>query len=688
MTPLEEIPQEMPTEAPGMDCEAVKKEWDTASKTGKVSAELMQKALQCKLVPQDKVKGMPTGENIMPPAPTREENPLAGEDKELGMAELTMAYDPWTGETTFGDTPISDAVAEAEQQLSDGYTLNEDTGNWETTSAFDSSYLGTGRPYTPDRTKIDPYSVNNMDKSGYNENKTLYMEVLPNETRLYSVQIDSNGKEIKNYLGTETYYDSTGNPTTRENAASVGRRGTWGGQEAGGGTQTYDQEGQNRIVSQQNYFGQPQEKPDDIGNMEWRYKYNYGMGSNAFNPEQYYFNPDDKGNAGQTSSPYARIGNRGNMTPEVVQTNRPFYNTQGIDKYTNQDEIKFKQRNMQMAESMPTPGDTPTGAAVDQMQGQTQEVDETMQEQIKEALSKAGFNVVDMEASPDGKILVSVGQFEDSYIENAQFFEVDFELAEPMNCKRRFKAIAVTPGMYKAKDGTLVELASADLQKIATLFRNKPLVLVDHELARPDSTHEGRNVGYVEDSWYDENYDAVIYKGALNEDLDLASIAGSSIKLSHGATPMGRHIALIPKCISGIACYAPQDPNAVILENAQHIGVNKMNITPEQAAAIKQELGSINKQKEKAIDAIIRTDIEAGELKDNIFDKSRDLWKKDVTTLLEMATVKDTGKKETPTTKGKVEGKKELSLAEKLQKGEIDEDTALEEIIKKHEFFK
>jgi hypothetical protein len=272
--------------------------------------------------------------------------------------------------------------------------------------------------------------------------------------------------------------------------------------------------------------------------------------------------------------------------------------------------------------------------------------------------------------------------------DNSQFFEVDFELAEPMTCKRRFRAIAVTPGMYKAKDGTLVELASADLQKIATLFRNKPLVLVDHELARPDSTHEGRSVGYVEDSWYDENYDAVVYKGALNEDLDLASIAGSSIKLSHGATPMGRHIALIPKCISGIACYAPQDPNAVILENAQHIGVNKMNITPEQAAAIKQELGSINKQKEKAIDAIIRTDIEAGELKDNIFDKSRDLWKKDVTTLLEMATVKDTGKKETPTTKGKVEGKKELSLAEKLEKGEIDEDTALELVITSNAFFR
>lgn len=685
MTPLEEIPEEMPTEAPGMDCEAVKKEWDTASKTGKVSAELMQKALQCKLVPQDKVKSMPTGENMMPPTPSREENPLAGEDKELGMAELTMAYDPWTGETTFGDTPISDAVAEAEQQLSDGYTLNEETGNWETQEAsptpFTSSFVGTGNPYNP--SPQYPDGVSGTPVKGWiefqTENGKVWVqpnffsgEGTPKSTYLYT------GKDGKPVFSDSTYLDPN-DPKLQEYFARF----------AGGGSASYDSEGTGRIINMPNYFtGQAPQKPDDMGNMEWYYRYGRGMSQNAFNPEQFYFNPDDKGNAGQTSSPYARIGNRGNMTPEVVQTNRPFYNTQGIDKYTNMDEIKFKQRNMQMAESMPTPGDTPTGAAVDQIQGQPTEIDETMQEQIKEALSKAGFNVVDMELSPDGKILVSVGQFEDSYIENAQYFEQDFELAEPMNCKRRFKAIAVTPGMYKAKDGTLVELASSDLQKIATLFRNKPLVLVDHELARPDSTHEGRNVGYVEDSWYDENYDAVIYKGALNEDLDLASIAGSSIKLSHGATPMGRHIALIPKCISGIACYAPQDPNAVILENAQHIGVNKMNITPEQAAAIKQELGSINKQKEKAIDAIIRNDIEAGELKDNIFDKSRDLWKKDVTTLLEMATVKDTEKKETPTTKGKVEGKKELSLAEKLEKGEIDEDTALEAIIKKHDFFR
>lgn len=694
MTPLEELPEKMPTETPQTDCEAVKKEWDAASKTGRVSAELMQKALECKLVPEDKVKGMPTGEQSMPPAPTREDNPLAAddeEDKELGMAELVMADDPF--DPLAGLTPYAgdDVYNDYQDNFLPVEYVEDANGNWVSTApdagtggGFDplgDSFGGTGRPYNP--SPQYPDGVSGTPVKGWVEIQTANGKVwvqpnffsgegTPKSTYLYT---DKDGKPV---YSDSTYLDPN-DPKLQEYFARF----------AGVGSASYDSEGTGRIMNMPNYFsGQAPQKPDDMGNMEWHYRYGGGMYQNAFNPEQFYLNPDDKGNAGQTSSPYARIGNRGNMTPEIVQTNRPFYNPKGIEKYTNQDELKFRQRNMQMAESMPTPGDTPTGAAVDQIQGQSQQIDETMQEQIKEALAQAGFNVVDMELSPEGKILVSVGQFEDSYIENAQYFEQDFELAEPMNCKRRFKAIAVTPGMYKAKDGTLVELASSDLQKIATLFRNKPLVLVDHELARPDSTHEGRNVGYVEDSWYDENYDAVIYKGALNEDLDLASIAGSSIKLSHGTTPMGRHIALIPKCISGIACYAPQDPNAVILENAQHIRGDKMNITPEQAAAIKQELGSINKQKEKAIDAIIRNDIEAGELKDNIFDKSRDLWKKDVTTLLEMATVKDTGKKETPTTKGKVEGKKELSLAEKLEKGEIDEDTALEAIIKTHVFFK
>jgi len=170
MTPLEELPEGMPTEAPQTDCEAVKKEWDEASKTGRVSAELMQKALECKLVPEDKVKGMPTGEQSMPPTPSREENPLAGEDKELGMAELTMAYDPWTGETTSRDIPISDA----EQKLTDaleGVTpqdnilpveyVEDSNGNWVSTASdagtgggfdpFKDSFVGTGRQYTPEK---------------------------------------------------------------------------------------------------------------------------------------------------------------------------------------------------------------------------------------------------------------------------------------------------------------------------------------------------------------------------------------------------------------------------------------------------------------------------------------------------------------------------------------------------------
>ena len=684
MTPLEEIPQEMPTETPGMDCEAVKKEWDTASKTGKVSAELMQKALQCKLVPEDKVKGMPTGENMMPPAPTREENPLAGEDKELGMAELVMAeddwYDPVAGLTPGGDTYNPGGYESIiEEQLQPTEYVEDANGNWVSTAPdagtgggfdpFKDSFVGTGRPYAPTTENRQPTSgTYEKDGNTYTFNPTGY-----------TVQTKDGAKfQI-------TYYDKEGKPTSADMAVGTGSR------DLGGLGSSTESEGSSRITNMinPNYFsGQAPQKPDDMGNMEWYYKYGGGMYQNAFNPESFYFNPDDKGNAGQTSSPYSRIGNRGNMTPEIVQSNKPFYDERGINKYTNLDELKFKQRTMNMAEvAIPQGQETPMGASVDQTQGQGQEIDEQVQEQLKEAIMEAGFNVIDIGMSPEGKILITVGQFEDSYIENAQYFEVDFELAEPMKCGKRFKAIAVTPGMYKAKDGTLVELSSEQLQNIAGLFRNKPLVLVDHDLARPESTHEGRNVGYIEDSWYDGDYDAVIYKGALTEDLDLAGIAGSSIKLSHGKTPMGRHIALIPKCIPGRACYAPQDPNAVILENAQKIGEDKMNINPQQAAALKKELEHINKQKESMIDGIIKSEIEAGQLKSNIFDRTRELWKSDVGVLLEMASAK-TETKDIPSTKSKDEGKKELSLAKKIEKGEIDPEDALVFLIENDPFFK
>jgi hypothetical protein len=107
----------------------------------------------------------------------------------------------------------------------------------------------------------------------------------------------------------------------------------------------------------------------------------------------------------------------------------------------------------------------------------------------------------------------------------------------------------------------------------------------------------------------------------------------------------------------------------------------------EIALAMKQERDYINKQKEGFIDTILKKEIEAGELKVNVFDRSRELWKHDVKNLLELASVvKD--EKDIPTTKGKVEGKKELSLANKLEKGEVDSDTALGILIEKHPFFK
>jgi len=683
MTPLEELPEEMPKEAPQTDCESVKKEWDAASKTGRVSAELMQKALECKLVPEDKVKGMPTGEKSMPPAPSRDENPLIGEDKELGMAELYMATaEELLEDLRSGDTTISEAIANEGYAEGDrpaegygeapagytspgGYWTTDSDGNWNFTGetgydSFTDSFVGTGSKYTPPT----PPTVNvwGMD-----------MSYIPTDTQKIPINIKDNEGII------HTLYVSEQQMKDNSEFFSKFDQGSAGG--GGGG----------RIMNtiNPNYFsGQAPQKPSDMGNMEWYYRYGGGMYQNAFNPESFYFNPDDKGNAGQSSSPYSRIGNRGNMTPEIVQSNKPFYDERGINKYTNLDELKFKQRTMNMAEvAMPQGQENPMGASVDQTQGRSQEIDEQVQEQLKEAIMEAGFNVVDIGMSPEGKILITVGQFEDSYIENAQYFEVDFELAEPMKCGKRFKAIAVTPGMYKAKDGTLVELSSEQLQNIAGLFRNKPLVLVDHDLARPDSTHEGRNVGYIEDSWYDGDYDAVIYKGALTEDLDLAMIAGSSIKLSHGKTPMGRHIALIPKCIPGRACYAPQDPNAVILENAQKIGEDKMNINPQQAAALKKELEHINKQKESMIDGIIKSEIEAGQLKSNIFDRTRELWKSDVGVLLEMASAK-TETKDIPSTKSKDEGKKELSLAKKIEKGEIDPEDALVFLIENDPFFK
>ena len=686
MTPLEELPEEMPTEAPQTDCEAVKKEWDEASKTGRVSAELMQKALECKLVPEDKVKGMPTGESALP---TRTENPLAGEDKELGMAELIMSTaeealeDLRSGESTIEDLlqeendALGDRPAEGYGEAPIGYTSPggywevDSNGNWNFTGELsDPNQLtdfGGGSNQLPNTQS--PQTKISMPYPGINGEIYQY----PTGTYINAVKLpDGKGGWIQAYVSDEQL----------KNSSEFFSKFDQGG--AGGGSY-------GRIMNtlNPNYFsGQAPQKPDDMGNMEWYYKYGGGMYQNAFNPESFYFNPDDKGNAGQTSSPYSRIGNRGNMTPEIVQSNKPFYDERGINKYTNLDELKFKQRTMNMAEvAIPQGQETPMGASVDQSQGQSQEIDEQVQEQLKEAIMEAGFNVIDIGMSPEGKILITVGQFEDSYIENAQYFEVDFELAEPMKCGKRFKAIAVTPGMYKAKDGTLVELSSEQLQNIAGLFRNKPLVLVDHDLARPESTHEGRNVGYIEDSWYDGDYDAVIYKGALTEDLDLAGIAGSSIKLSHGKTPMGRHIALIPKCIPGRACYAPQDPNAVILENAQKIGEDKMNINPQQAAALKKELEHINKQKESMIDGIIKSEIEAGQLKSNIFDRTRELWKSDVGVLLEMASAK-TETKDIPSTKSKDEGKKELSLAKKIEKGEIDPEDALVFLIENDPFFK
>lgn len=543
MTPVEEIQKEENRET---DCESVKLEWAEASKTGRVSADLMQKALKCKLVPEEKVKGMPNMETSLPP---REDNPLAGEDKELGMAELIMAYDPWTGETDFTpDTydPSADIEKAAQEQLStpEPEYVQDSNGNWYFTENTPSGGISqaTANP-------------------NYGQWNGQIVSKVPDATHTIMIKLPSGKDEKTGQVNYSIFYmDKEGFDASSEVFSKM-----YSGEAGGEG---------GRILNQinPNYFGGETQKPSDMGNMEWHYKYGDGMYSNTFNPERFYFNPDDKGNAGQTSSPYARISNRGNMTPEVVKSNRPFYDVSGIDKYTNQDELKYKNRLMQMAEVVSPGQDTPMGAAVDQSQGASQEVDEQVQEQLKEAISQAGFNVVDIAMSPEGKILVTVGQFEDSYIENAQYFEMDFELAEPMKCRRRFKAIAVTPGMYKAKDGTLVELSSQQLNDIAGLFRNKPLVLVDHDLARPDSTHEGKNVGFVEDSWYDPDYDAVIYKGVLGEDLDLAAIAGSSIKLTHGKTPMGRHIALIPKCVMGKACYAPQDPNAVILENAQKIG--------------------------------------------------------------------------------------------------------------------
>lgn len=111
-----------------------------------------------------------------------------------------------------------------------------------------------------------------------------------------------------------------------------------------------------------------------------------------------------------------------------------------------------------------------------------------------------------------------------------------------------------------------------------------------------------------------------------------------------------------------------------------------MNMTPQQAAAIKREYENLNKQKEQLIDSVIKRELEAGTLKGNIFDRTRELWKQPVGQILELAAVVE--KVETPSTKGKAEGKKELSLADKVEKGEIDLDRALELVITDSPLFK
>lgn len=325
-----------------------------------------------------------------------------------------------------------------------------------------------------------------------------------------------------------------------------------------------------------------------------------------------------------------------------------------------------------------------------------QQLDPAIVEKIKEALQD--FNVRDINPGPEGTINVVLSPYEPNFVENAQYvqYQVEFILAGERPCPQTGKmihtAVGLTPGRYKAKDGTYVTLTAKDVERISPLFRNKPLRLVDNDLATPKDTHKGNDIGTIIASYYEPSLTAMMYDFLLDDnhaDLDLSTIGGSSPKVAIGDIDIADHIAIIPRCQKDKKCFLPQDPNTAvrfpyrskILENASpapevELAGGKTMVDREVAKAL-AEVEAMNKniaiEKKPLVRQIALAEVKNGKCVD---PEARidELYSKEFSTLIVLAqdATKASGKG-TPQTVP-AGPKKELSLAEKAKSGDLLDD--------------
>lgn len=324
-----------------------------------------------------------------------------------------------------------------------------------------------------------------------------------------------------------------------------------------------------------------------------------------------------------------------------------------------------------------------------------QELDQTMVEKIKEALQD--FNIRDIQPGPDHTINIILAPYEPKYVENAQYYQSEFILAAERPCSKTGKtihtAIGLTPGRYKAKDGAYVTLGAKDIERISPLFRNKPLRYVDHDLATPESTHEGYDVGTIIASYYEPNLSAMMYDFLLDDkhaDLDLSTIGGSSPKVAIGDIDIADHIAIIPKCGKSRKCFLPQDPNTAvkfpyrskkiiekIIENAEPMSfAGGTTMENREVAKALAEVEAMNKniaiEKKPLVRQIVMAEVKTSKCVD---PEARidELYSKEFGTLIVLAQDAAKGKQTVGATKAPAP-KKELDLAEKARSGDLMEE--------------
>lgn len=326
-------------------------------------------------------------------------------------------------------------------------------------------------------------------------------------------------------------------------------------------------------------------------------------------------------------------------------------------------------------------------------QQQTEQLDPSIVEKIKEALQD--FNIRDIQPGPDKTVTVVLAPYEPNFVENAQYvqYQAEFILAGERPCPQTGKmihtAVGLTPGRYKAKDGTYVTLTAKDVERISPLFRNKPLRLVDNDLATPKDTHKGNDVGTIIASYYEPSLTAMMYDFLLDDnhaDLDLSTIGGSSPKVAIGDIDIADHIAILPRCQKDKKCFLPQDPNTAVrfpyrskvIENAMPMSIaGGKHMVENGVAKALAEVEAMNKniaiEKKPLVRQIVLAETKIGKCVD---PEARidELYSKEFSTLIVLAqdATKVSGKG-TPQTVPAGQ-KKEISLAEKAKEGDLIDD--------------